>query len=360
MLPLVVIGGALLIHKISRFRLISAFFGFYFFFLMAKSIKQGLDLAGTVQNIVYVTLHTEIIFFATVMPTEPITAPKRLSMQVIFAALIAFFIQPQLTVFGQNFIPEEALLLGNLFSYAVNLSFKLALRLKEREEIGNGILALSFDYPQGFSHRPGQYMEWTLPVGELDNRGNQRYFSIASSATESELLIAARFYLRSSRYKQVMAAMEAGDSIVAAELSGDFTLPFDPQVQLVFIAWGIGITPFRSMVKYLVDTGEKRDIVIVYSKSTEDQIVFRNVFTEAESIGLKTVYTLTDQSNPPADWKGETGYINAEMLRRSVPDFDKRMYFISGSPGMVETVKKAHSAGGIRRRKIRIDYFPGY
>jgi ferredoxin-NADP reductase len=361
MLPLVVVGGLLLIRKISRFRLVGVFFGFYVLFLIAMSIGQGLGAAGALKNIVYVTLHTEIIFFAAVMLIEPITAPKRFSMQVIFAALVAFFLQPQLTLFGQNFTPEEALLLGNLFSYAVSPSFKLALRLKERREIGNGILAFAFEYPQGFSHRLGQYMEWTLPLGELDERGNRRYFSIASSPTESELLIAARFYPKSSRYKQVMAAMEAGDQIVAAELSGDFVLPRDPKVPLVFIAGGIGITPFRSMLKYLTDSGEKRDIVLIYSSSRADQIVFRDVFAEAgRAIGLKTVYTLTDQSHLPADWDGEKGYIDEAMIRRSVPDFDKRTYFISGSPEMVETVKKSLRAAGVRRWKIRSDYFPGY
>lgn len=361
MLPLVVIGGLLLIRKISRFRLIGSFFGFYFLFLLAMSIKQGLGLSGALHNIVYVTLHTEIIFFAAVMLIEPITAPKRFPMQVVFAALVAFFIQPQLTVFGQNFTPEAALLLGNLFSYAVSPSFKLSLRLKERKEIGNGILAFSFDYPQGFNHRLGQYMEWTLPLGELDDRGNRRYFSIASSPTESELLIAARFYPKSSRYKQVMAAMEAGDSIVAAELSGDFVLPSDPTVPLVFVAGGIGIAPFRSMLKYLADSDEKRDIVLLYSNSTADQIVFEDVLTEAQrKAGLKTVYTLTDESKLPKGWTGETGYIDESMIRRTVPDFDKRVYFISGSPGMVETVKKTLRTCGVRRRNIRSDYFPGY
>lgn len=361
MLPLVVIGGFLMIRKISRFRLIAVFFAAYIIFLMLGSIFQGLGFVATVQNVLYVVLHTEVLFFAAVMLIEPITAPKRFSLQVVYAALVAFFMQPELTILGQNFTPEEALLLGNLFSYAVSPSFKLSLRLKERREIGEGILAFAFDYPAGFNHRLGQYMEWTLPVKALDDRGNRRYFSIASSPTENELLIAARFYPKSSRYKQVMAEIEYGDPIVAAELSGDFVLPRDPNVPLVFIAGGIGITPFRSMVKYLVDTGEKRDIILIYSNSTADQIVFRDVFDEAQrKIGLKTVYTLSDESRVPVSWNGRVGRIDEKLIREVVPNVRERRYFISGSPGMVETVKGVLRASGVRRSNIRSDYFPGY
>lgn len=361
MLPLVVVGGFLLIRKISRFRFIAAFFAAFVVFLMAMSMFQGLGFSMAVHNIVYVFLHTEIIFFAAVMLIEPITAPKRFPMQIIFAAIAAFLLQPQLTIFGNNLTPEEALLLANIFSYAVSPTFKLLLQLKDRREIGNGILAFSFDYPEGFNHRLGQYMEWTLPVSEPDGRGNRRYFSIASSPTERELLIAARFYPRSSRYKQAMAEMESGDPIVAAELSGDFVLPRDPGVPLVFIAGGIGITPFRSMIKYLVDTGEKRDIVLIYSNSAKEEIVFRDVFEEAErKIGLKTVYTLTDPKRLPEDWTGRTGYVDEKMLRQEVPDFQERAYFVSGSPGMVETVKEVLRASGVRRRNVHSDYFPGY
>jgi len=361
MLPLVVVGGFLLIRKISRFRFVAAFFAAFIVFLMAMSMMQGLGFSMALHNIVYVFLHTEIIFFTAVMLIEPITAPKRFSMQIVFAAIAAFLLQPQLTIFGNNLTPEEALLIANIFSYAVSPSFKLSLQLKERREIGNGILAFSFDYPEGFNHRLGQYMEWTLPVSEPDGRGNRRYFSIASSPTEPDLLIAARFYPRSSRYKQAMAEMESGDPIVAAELSGDFVLPRDPEVPLLFVAGGIGITPFRSMIKFLVDTGEKRDIVLLYSNSVREEIVFRDVFEDAEQrIGLKTVYTLTGGKRLPENWKGRTGHVEEQMLHEEVPNLEERVCFVSGSPGMVEDVKKVLRSVGIRRRNVRTDYFPGY
>ena len=361
LLPIVAVGGVLLLRKINRFRFVASFFAAFVVFLMALSIIQGLPFSMALQNVAYVFLHTELLFFAFIMLTEPITSPKRFSMQLVYNVAVAFLFQPQLTIGGMNFTPEEALLIGNLFSYIISPNFKLALELKDRREIGNGILAFSFDYPKGFSHELGQFMEWTLPLSGMDSRGNRRYFSIASSPTEAELLIAARFYPRSSSYKQRLSDMKRGDEIIAAELSGDFVLPKKSDTPLLFIAGGIGITPFRSMIKYLTDTGEHRDIVLLYSNRSNDQIVFKDVFDAAQStIGLKVAYTLTDAASAPEGWDGSVGPIDAAMIEKEVPDYRRRKVFISGSPSMVEDMKQLMRVSGVNRSNVRSDYFPGY
>ncbi|MGA2614673.1 MAG: FAD-dependent oxidoreductase [Spirochaetia bacterium] len=289
------------------------------------------------------------------------TSPKRFGLQLLHAALVAFLYQPQLSILGQNLTPEEALLAGNLFSFAVSPSFKLRLRLKERREIGGGIVSFTFSRPEGFSHRLGQYMEWTLPLKGGDERGARRCFSIASSPTEPDLMIAARFNHKPSWYKQEMARMATGDAIIAGELGGDFVLPKSPRIPLAFVAGGIGITPFRSMIKYLVDKREQRDIVLLYSSSTEEEIVFRDVFHEAErKIGLKAVYTLTDLSRVRAGWCGHRGPIDGQMLGKEVPELASRRFFVSGPPGMVNAVVKLLRSIGVPRRQVRTDSFLGY
>ena len=361
LLPLVVLGGILVLRKISRFRFIAVFLVAFVAFLLALSVIQGLPFAMALQNVLFVFLHTHIIFFAVVMLTEPLTSPKRFSQQAIYTTVVAFVVQPQLTIGGMNFTPEEALLIGNLLSFLLNPSFKLSLKLKERREIGSGIIAFSFDCPRGFNYRTGQYMEWRLPKNGMDNRGNRRYFSIASSPTEPELMIAARFYPRSSTYKQSMSSMGSGDPIVAAELSGDFVLPVDPTIPLVFIAGGIGITPFRSMIKFLVDTRQRRDVILIYSNYAEDEIVFRDVFDAAEKrSGLKVVYTLTDPARVSESWTGKVGFVDAKMIAEVVPDLKSRRFFVSGSPAMVDTMKSVLRTVGVPRVHIRSDYFPGY
>ena len=361
LLPLAAVGGLLLARKTGRLRLVGAFLAMFLAFDFALALIQGLAVGDAVQSLLFVLSRTSVIFFATIMFTEPMTSPKRFRLQLLYAAIVAFLYQPQLSLFGQNLTPEEALLAGNLFSFTVSPSFKLRLRLKERREIGNGIMTFTFPRPPGFTHRLGQYMEWTLPLSKGDSRGTRRYFSIASSPTEGDLMIAARFNHKPSRYKSEMARMERGDPIIAGELGGDFVLPKDPRIPLAFVAGGIGITPFRSMIKYLVDTGERRDIVLLYSSAVEGEIVFRDVFDEAKrQLGLKAVYTLTDLSRVRQDWCGQRGPINAEMVRKEIPAFTERRYFVSGPPGMVSAIVKLLWSAGVPRRQVRTDSFLGY
>jgi len=250
---------------------------------------------------------------------------------------------------------------ATFFSRIVSPSFKLRLPLKEAREIGSGIWSFTFPRPEGFTHRLGQYMEWSLPVLHGDSRGSRRHFSVASSPTEPDIMIAARFTPPLSRYKEVLAGMEPGSFITAGELGGDFVLPKDPSVRLAFIAGGIGITPFRSMIKYIVDSGERRDIVLLYTNTRQDEIVFKDVLCDAEEkAGLKVVHTLTRMNGIPADWRGRTGKVDAEMIRQEVPGFGSRHYFVSGSPDMVNTMKKMLRTLGVPRGHVRSDYFPGY
>ena len=222
LLPLVVVGGFLLARKIGRLRLVAAFLGLFVAFNLGLALAQGLAAADAAQSVLFVLGHTSLVFFATVMFTEPMTSPKRFPLQLAYAAIVAFLYQPQLSLLGQNLTPEEALMAGNLFSFLVSPSFKLRLPLKERTEIGRGIMSFTFPRPTGFTHGQGQYMEWTLPLKKGDSRGARRYFSIASSPTEPDLMIAARFSPKPSRYKEEMARMKMGDLIMAGELGGRF------------------------------------------------------------------------------------------------------------------------------------------
>jgi glycine betaine catabolism B len=361
LLPLVLAGGLLLARKIARFRLLGTFFLFFLVFNAALGLVQGAPVDLMLQSIPFVFGQTALLFFGFVMFTEPASSPKRLVPQVVYAAIVAFLYQPQLAMFGANLTPEEALLIGNLFSFFISPSFKLRAPLKDRREIGEGISGLVFPKPAWFSFVPGQYMEWSIPLRTGDSRGNRRYFSIASSPTEPDILIAARFPPHASRYKQELMSLPPGGVVTAGELGGDFVLPRDPGIPLAFVAGGIGITPFRSMLKYLADKGEKRDIVLLYSNYAEQEIVFLDVLKEAECrIGLRVVHTLTDPTRVRPGWCGRTGIIDAAMIREEIPDCRSRHFMVSGSPGMVNAAKSALRSAGVPRSRIRSDYFPGY
>src|SRR5258708_14126793 len=158
-----------------------------------------------------------------------------------------------------------------------------------------------------------------------------------------------------------MLAMDKNREIVGSQLAGDFTLPADQNRRLVFIAGGIGITPFRSMIKYLLDKRQKRPITLFYSNRTVDEIVYRDVLDQArKQLGIKTVYTLTDLSQVPADWTGQVGYLTGKMLRTQVPYFRDCIYYLSGPNSMVKDFEETLTQLHIPREHIRTDFFPGF
>jgi ferredoxin-NADP reductase len=148
-----------------------------------------------------------------------------------------------------------------------------------------------------------------------------------------------------------LIALLPGQKIVAGQLIGDFTLPKDPNKKLVFIAGGIGITPFRSIVKYLIDANQKRDIVVIYSAKSVNDFVYRDVFREAqEKIGTKTIYVDSETQ----------GHFDWPRLAEEIPDYRQRTFYISGSHGVVDAFEQLLKDLNISRRQIVTDYFPGF
>ncbi|HQT83050.1 MAG TPA: FAD-dependent oxidoreductase, partial [Candidatus Paceibacterota bacterium] len=131
-----------------------------------------------------------------------------------------------------------------------------------------------------FTFRPGQYLEWTLGHRFSDNRGNRRFFTIASAPTEADGMVrlGAKFYEPKSSFKRALGAMKLNDAISVSHLAGDFVLPKDKKKKLVFIAGGIGVTPFRSQVQHLMNTNDKRSVTLFYSNKTASEIAYKYIF----------------------------------------------------------------------------------
>jgi ferredoxin-NADP reductase len=204
-------------------------------------------------------------------------------------------------------------------------------------------------------------MEWTLDHDHPDSRGKRRYFTLASAPTETLLRIGVKIEASGSSFKQELVEHALRKRpMVAAQVAGDFTLPGDQNQKLAFIAGGIGVTPFRSMVKYLTDTGEDRDVVLLYANRNFEEIVYRNVFQEAERLWrFRPVYVLSEPSSAPVSWRGETGRIDAAMIARQIPDYDERLFYISGSQALVEAAQRALRELAVKGERIKTDYFSG-
>ncbi len=354
LLPIVLIGGLLIVRKIQRFDLVGSFAVVSIITVMATT-SSG-DYANSV---IQTLLHSSFFFFAFVMLTEPLTTPPNRMLRIVYGAIIGFLFAPNVHIGSWYLSPELALLTGNIFSYIVSPKGRFMLTLASIEESAQDVYNFAFTSDRKVSFAPGQYMEWTLGHHYPDNRGNRRYFTIASSPTEDEVHLGVKFYPQSSTFKQALASMKPGDKISASHIAGSFVLPKNPKKKLVFIAGGIGVTPFRSMVQYLLDKKERRSIVIFYSNKTATDIAYKDVFDRAENeLGIKTIYTLTNGTIPaPGMYNGQ---VNAQLISQQVPDYQDCTFYISGPHTMVESFQKTLAEMGVSRFKIKSDFFPGF
>lgn len=353
LLPFVLVGGLLIVRKIRRFDLVLAF-------ALVALTTIALTATGSGVGAVWQTLiHSSFFFLALVMLTEPLTMPPTRVLRFIYGAIVGFLFAPNIHLGSFYFTPELALLVGNIFVYIVAPKGRYILTLTAKNEIAQGTWEFVFTSDRPLRFHAGQYLEWTLAHEPADSRGNRRYFTIASSPTEREVRLGVRVSNPASTYKRALLELPLGERISVSSLAGDFVLPKKATKKLAFIAGGIGITPVRSMVQYLVDTQDKRALVLLYSNKTAAEVAYVPTFNQAAStIGMKTIYALTDEKNPVQG--AYMGPIDAALISREIPDYRERTFYISGPHTMVEAFKNTLGMMGVSRLNIKIDYFPGF
>lgn len=208
--------------------------------------------------------------------------------------------------------------------------------------------------------RSGQFIQVVLPHDNPDDRGIRRFFTIASSPTEEGIAIITKVPEVHSSFKQAYVALEPGDQMAVTSLRGNFVLPERLTLPCAFLAAGIGITPFRSMVKYMLDTDTHCRATLLYGEWCVEEFLCLGVFHQAEeALGLKTVYTITGP-DVPEDWKGRTGFISPAMIVDEIPDYRERMFFVCGPPLATKSMETILEDLGVAKERILKDYFPGY
>ena len=350
--PVVLIGGVLIVRKLQRFDLVATFVLVVFATILATTppSQYAMTITETLRA-------SPLFFFAFVMLTEPLTAPTMRLPRIVFGALVGFLFSPNVHIGSFYFTPEVALVIGNLFAYAVSPKGRLVLTLERIEQAAADTYDFIFSSPRKFAFQAGQYLEWTLGMGRADNRGNRRYFTIASAPTEDSVRLGVKFYPSSSAFKRTLGAMEPGDTILASQLAGSFTLPANKKKKLAFLAGGIGITPFRSMLQYMLDRGEKRSVVVLYGCETQQDIAYREVLDAAEDeLGIRTIYAIARGAR-----RGQyPGFIDARLIKAAIPDYRERTFYVSGPQPMVQAVRHTLTGLGVHRSHIKVDFFPGF
>lgn len=224
-----------------------------------------------------------------------------------------------------------------------------------KEEVASNIYSLWFRPEKPVRYTAGQFTEIRLPIENSDERGDKRWFTLSSSPSEELLSITTRLDPeRPSAFKQELFSLEPGTELNFAEPMGDFVLPQKKDIPLVFIAGGIGVTPMRSMIKWLVDSGEQRDIRLFYAANTLEDVAFRDLFENAP-IQFEMIL-----SNPPADWAGRSGRLSSDVILGLPGVKENALVYVSGPEPMVETFYKELQAKGIAEHRLVMDYFPGY
>lgn len=228
----------------------------------------------------------------------------------------------------------------------------------EKRQVAKGTVFVLFavaDYPD---YRPGSYFWVELPDrGHDDEKGLRRHISLATSPTERGVVgLATR--VRDTAFKRTLSELEVGDEVQVEEPKGSFLLPEDTSVEYVFVAGGIGITVFRSMLRFIADEGLPYRVTLVYSNRDRESAAFLDeldVF-EQKIDGLKLILTMTDEES----WEGETRQLDAEVLRELLGGLEDRQFLIAGPPPMAEGVSESLLAAGLPEDSVLADKFSGY
>ena len=353
LLPVALVASILILRRIQRAQMALVFGAV---FMATLAVTHHATFFHTAQLSL---THSAIVFLAGVMLTEPMSAPKNKPGYLSYAAFVALLCAtPQMGLSHLSLAPEAALLVANIYTLIAFPSRRVVLRLAGKKKEAQDVYSFSFRSEKKFNFKAGQYMEWSVHHHPSDSKGTRRFLTISSSPTEDNLEIALKISEPASSFKRALVAMHEGDEIQASELAGSFTLPKDRKQKLAFIAGGIGVTPYHSMVKQLLDANDQRDACLLYSASNPSQFAFTNLFRSAQKIGLKASYTVT--GSKPDGWNGYNGRINSAMIRSIMPDYAHRTFYLSGSLGFVQLVREQLKDLGVSNRRIRKDYFPGY
>ena len=205
------------------------------------------------------------------------------------------------------------------------------------------------------SFTAGQFVEVTIPHDQADSRGTKRWFTISSSPSDEKISITTKFAAEDgSSFKEALRSLQPGDSITISDPMGDFVLPKLVQTPLVFVAGGIGITPFLSIFQWLKTSNEARPIKFLQAVSNEDEIGFQDII-EASKQHVTTIV-----SQPSAAWGGQRGHLTAEMILGLEQPTDDTLVYISGPESLVDTLTHGLIKAGLNKHQIVGDYFPNY
>jgi ferredoxin-NADP reductase len=199
------------------------------------------------------------------------------------------------------------------------------------------------------SWKPGQCIFYKIPHENPDDRGMTRPFSISTAPFEKNIMLTSKFdFKKGSSFKRALLNLKVGDMVETSGLKGDFVIKNFEKV-LVFMAGGVGITPFRSILMDMVYRRRDPEVIMFYGNKDKD-IIFKDTLDKLENNNdwLKIHYIMEPQ------------FIDSDIIRKNINDLYNCFYFISGPLIMVQILKEMLLKMDIESKNIVEDYFPGY
>ncbi len=233
---------------------------------------------------------------------------------------------------------------------------KLEVKVKEVLQRTINVKSFRFDTGDSLDFKAGQFLCATLNTDEVCRA--DKYLSISSSPTEKGYIEFTK-KISPSDFSKALDRLKPGDPVTLQYPMGNFTLKEDSG-KIAFLSGGIGITPIRSICKYVVDKNLGTDIILVYANRSIQDVVFKDDFDQMQKQypKLKVSHVLCE---PAPGFQCTVGLINAQVIRNEVSDFTQRKFYICGPPGMVEAMKKILELElGVEKDNIITENFQGY
>jgi ferredoxin-NADP reductase len=234
-------------------------------------------------------------------------------------------------------------------------------RLEGREEIAEGTMAFHFEKPTGFGFKPGQAIDVVLiDPPTTDAQSARHTFSIVSAPFQGELVIATR--MRDSAFKRAFKTLPIGSPAKLEGPFGSLALHNNGARPAVFIAGGIGITPFMSILRQAAKDQLPQRLLLLYSNRRPEDAAFLAELQQLEqqNKNFRLVATMTEMTKSARKWDGETRFIDANLVQRFVGDLAAPIYYVVGPPAMVEAMQEVLSRAGVAEDNIRTEEFYGY
>lgn len=346
LIPVTVVVSFLILYKTEKLQMGLVFLAVAITLIFVQSVFRGtISLNAIVESIT----SWPLFFFAGIMLSEPLTLAPRHRQQMIVAVLVGVLATTDFHYGSLSMTPALALVIGNAVSFWYGIRRGIALRFVSQKRQGGDGYEFVFD-TSPFHFLPGQYLELSLPHERADSRGIRRVFSIIGRPGDDQLSLTMRIPDKASSFKRALLGLKSGQVINAVRVAGDFVLPDDVSIPILFIAGGVGVTPFISFLM----SADERKLTLLYSVNSVNDLMF---VEKLRHYDIDVVIVSPDTAVlPDGDWSRETGRVDEHVIKRHMAP--NAHVYISGPLAMVTSVKAAAQRAGATH--VHTDLFSGY